>query len=308
MQHLDRSREMTEVAFIGLGAMGSRMAMNLLGAGFALRVWNRDPAKARRLTDAGARLATSPADAANGAAFVLSIIADDLATREVMLGASGIVARATPGTIVIDASTNTPAMAREVAAAAAARGVHYLDAPVLGSTPQAEAGELVFLVGGDPAVFERSKPVLGAMSRACHYLGDSGAGATIKLINNMVSGSLLAVLAEAAQVAEAARLDPVAAVAALSDGAAGSRMLSSKLPKMFERDFAPQFQLELMEKDLRYFLQLAGELDRPAPLASLVRSQYQAARRAALGKLDSSAIFLEVSGEPASGSGHAAKR
>jgi 3-hydroxyisobutyrate dehydrogenase len=308
MQHLDRSREMTEVAFIGLGAMGSRMAMNLLGAGFALRVWNRDPAKARRLTDAGARLAASPADAANGAAFVLSIVADDLATREVMLGASGIVARAAPGAIVIDASTNTPAMAREVAAAAAARGVHYLDAPVLGSTPQAEAGELVFLVGGDPAVLERSKPVLGAMSRACHYLGDSGAGATIKLINNMVSGSLLAVLAEAAQVAEAARLDPVAAVAALSDGAAGSRMLRSKLPKMFERDFAPQFQLELMEKDIRYFLQLAGELDRPAPLASLVRSQYQAARRAALGKLDSSAIFLEVSGEPAPGSGHAAKR
>lgn len=297
---------MTDVAFVGLGAMGSRMAMNLVRAGFALRVWNRDPAKARPLTDAGARLAAGPGDAASGAAFVLSIVADDLATREVMLGASGILARAAPGTVVIDASTNTPAMAREVAAAAAARGVHYLDAPVLGSTPQAEAGELVFLVGGDPAVLERSKPVLGAMSRACHYLGDSGAGATIKLINNMVSGSLLAVLAEAAQVAEAARLDPAAAVAALSDGAASSRMLRSKLPKMFERDFAPQFQLELMEKDIRYFLQLAGDLDRPAPLASLVRSQYQAARRAALGKLDSSAIFLEVSGEPAPGS--AAKR
>jgi 3-hydroxyisobutyrate dehydrogenase-like beta-hydroxyacid dehydrogenase len=301
---------MTEVAFIGLGAMGSHMAMNLHKAGFALRAWNRDPAKARRLTDAGARLAASPSDAASGASFVLSIVADDVATREVMLGASGILTRATPGTIVIDASTNTPATARDMAAAAAARGVHYLDAPVLGSTPQAEAGELVFLVGGDRAAFERSKPVLDAMSRVCHYLGDSGAGATVKLINNMVSGSLLAVLAEAAQIAEAARLDPSATVAALSDGAAGSRMLHSKLPKMFQRDFTPQFQLELMEKDLRYFLQLAADLDRPAPLASLVRSQYQAARRAALGKLDSCAIFLEVSGEPspASGSDHAAKR
>ncbi|HEX3760048.1 MAG TPA: NAD(P)-dependent oxidoreductase [Kofleriaceae bacterium] len=288
---------MTEVAFIGLGAMGSRMAMNLHNAGFALRVWNRDPAKARPVADAGARPAASPADAASGAAFVVSIVADDLATREVMLGASGILAHAAPGTIVIDASTNTPAMAREVAAAAAARGVHYLDAPVLGSTPQAEAGELVFLVGGDRAVFDRSKPVLAAMSRTCHYLGDSGAGATVKLLNNMVSGALLAVLAEAAQMAEAARLDPAATIAALSDGAAGSRMLRSKLPKMFERDFTPQFQLELMEKDLRYFLQLAADLDRPAPLASLVRSQYQAARRAELGKLDSCAIFLEISGE-----------
>jgi len=301
---------MTEVAFIGLGAMGSRMAMNLQGAGFALRVWNRDPAKARQLTDAGARLAASPSEAASGASFVLSIVADDLATRDVMLGASGILARADPGTIVIDASTNTPTMAREIAGAAAARGVHYLDAPVLGSLPQAEAKELVFLVGGDQAAFERSKPVLGAMSRACHYLGDSGAGATVKLINNMVSGSLLAVLAEAAHVAEAARVDPAAAVAALSDGAASSRILRSKLPKMFQRDFTPQFQLELMEKDVRYFLQLAADLDRPAPLASLVRSQYQAARRAALGKLDSCAIFLEIGGEPAagSGSGHAAKR
>jgi 3-hydroxyisobutyrate dehydrogenase len=301
---------MTEIAFIGLGAMGSRMAMNLQDAGFALRVWNRDPAKARQLTDAGARLAASPSEAASGASFVLSIVADDLATRDVMLGASGILARADPGTIVIDASTNTPTTAREIAGAAAARGVHYLDAPVLGSLPQAEAKELVFLVGGDPAAFDRSKPVLGAMSRACHYLGDSGAGATVKLINNMVSGSLLAVLAEAAHVAEAAGLDPTAAVAALSDGAASSRILRSKLPKMFQRDFTPQFQLELMEKDVRYFLQLAADLDRPAPLASLVRSQYEAARRAALGKLDSSAIFLEVGGEPSSraGSGHTAKR
>jgi 3-hydroxyisobutyrate dehydrogenase len=288
---------MTDVAFVGLGAMGSRMAMNLHGAGFALRIWNRDRTKTRALAEAGARVVDSPGDTAIGASFVLSMVSDDVATREVMLGDNGIIARAVPDAIIIDASTNSPGTAREMASAAAARGVRYLDAPVLGSTPQAEAKELVFLVGGDREAFERSKQVLGAMSRMSHYLGDSGAGATIKLINNMVSGALLAVLAEAAQVAEAARLDPIATVAALSDGAAGSRMLSGKLPKIFQRDFTPQFQLELMEKDVRYFLQLATELDRPAPLASLVRSQYQAARRAALGKLDSCAVFLEVSGE-----------
>jgi len=285
------------VAVLGLGAMGSRMAMNLHGAGFALRIWNRDRTKARALAEAGARLVDSPGDAATGVSFVLSIVADDGATRDVMLGDTGILARAAPGTIIIDASTNTVATAREMASAAAARGIRYLDAPVLGSLPQAEAKELVFLVGGDREAFERSKQVLGAMSRMSHYLGGSGAGATIKLINNMVSGALLAVLAEAAQVVESAGLDPATAVAALSDGAAGSRMLKSKLPQIFERDFTPQFQLELMEKDMRYYLQLAADLDRPAPLASLVRSQYQAARRAALGKLDSSAIFLEVSGE-----------
>jgi 3-hydroxyisobutyrate dehydrogenase len=295
---------MTDVAFVGLGAMGSRMAMNLHGAGFALRVWNRDRAKGRALADAGARLADSPADAAKGASFVLSMVADDVATRDVMLGATGIIASADPHAVIIDASTNTPGTAREMARAAATRGLHYLDAPVLGSLPQAQAGELVFLVGGDRGAFGRSEQLLGTMARMVHYMGDSGAGATIKLINNMLSGSLLAALAEAAQVAEAAQLDPEAVVAVLAEGAAGSRMLNTKLPKMFQRDFAPQFQLELMEKDMRYFLQLAAELDRPAPLASLVRSQYQAARRAELGKLDSCAIFLEVSGEkPASSVG-----
>src|SRR3954471_8443392 len=199
---------MTDVAFVGLGAMGSRMAMNLHGAGFALRIWSRDRTKTQALAEAGARVADGPGDAAAGASFVLSMVSDDVATREVMLGATGIIAREAPETIIIDASTNSPGTAREIASAAAARGVRYLDAPVLGSTPQAESKELVFLVGGDRDAFERSKQVLGAMSRMSHYLGDSGAGATIKLLNNMVSGALLAVLAEAAQVAEAARLDP----------------------------------------------------------------------------------------------------
>jgi 3-hydroxyisobutyrate dehydrogenase-like beta-hydroxyacid dehydrogenase len=123
------------------------------------------------------------------------------------------------------------------------------------------------------------------------------AGATIKLINNMLSGTVTAALAEAAQVAEAAGVDRDAALEILGEGAAGSRLLKAKLPKMFKRDFSPQFQLELMDKDLRYFLSLAQELDRPAPIASLVRSQYQAARRGALGRLDSSAVFLQAAGE-----------
>ena len=127
-------------------------------------------------------------------------------------------------------------------------------------------------------------------------IGDSGAGATLKLVNNMLSASLTAAIAEAAQMAEAAGLDRDAALEVLAEGAAGSRLMKTKLPKMFKRDFSPQFQLELMDKDLRYFLALAQELDRPAPIASLVRSQYQAARRAQLGKLDSCAVFLQAAG------------
>jgi 3-hydroxyisobutyrate dehydrogenase len=288
---------MTTVAFIGLGAMGSRMAVNLQQAGFRLRVYNRDRAKTRTLAEQGAQVADSPAAAARGAEFVVSIVSDDQASREVMLGGSGVLSGAQAGTVIVDSSTNTPGLAREVATAAEAAGCAYLDAPVSGSIKQAQARELVFMVGGAQAAFERAQPMFKAMGRQATRAGGSGAGATIKLINNMLSGTMTAAVAEAAQVAEAAGVDRDAALAILGEGAAASRLLKTKLPMMFKRDFAPQFQLQLMEKDLRYFLILASELDRPAPIAALVRSQYQAARRASLGKLDACAVFLQSSGE-----------
>jgi len=296
---------MSTVAFIGLGAMGSRMAMNLHAAGHKLRVYNRDGAKAKPFADKGIETCDSPAAAAKGAEFVCSIVSDDVATRAVMLGGEGggggVVGAAAAGTIILDSSTNTPAMAREVAKAAAAKGIVYLDAPVSGSLAQAQGRELVILVGGEQAAFDKAQPILLAMGRMVRRIGGTGAGATLKLINNMLSASLIAAVAEAAQAAEAAGLDRDATIEVLGEGAAGSRVLKTKLPKMLKRDFAPQFQLELMDKDLRYFLALAQELDRPAPLASLVRSQFQAARRAQLGKLDSCAVFLQAAGEKAKG-------
>ncbi len=292
---------MSTVAFIGLGAMGSRMAMNLHAAGFKLKVYNRDKAKSKPFADKGIEVCASPADAAKGAEFVCSIVSDDVATREVMMGANGVFSSVAAGAIVLDSSTNTPAMAREAAKAAAAKGAIYLDAPVSGSLAQAQGKELVILVGGDKAAFDKAQPVLLGMGRMVRRIGDTGAGATLKLINNMLSASLTAAIAEAALAAEAANLDREATMEVLAEGAAGSRLMKTKLPKIFKRDFVPQFQLELMDKDLRYFLALAQELDRPAPIASLVRSQYQAAKRAQLGKLDSCAVFLQAAGEKPKG-------
>lgn len=288
---------MTTIAFIGLGAMGSRMAKNLLAAGHSLRVYNRNAARCEELKAAGAQAFTSPAEVVRGAGFVVSIIADDDATRAVMLGSDGVVGAAAPGTIIIDSSTNTPMMAREVAQAAGARGLFYLDAPVSGSLVQAAGKELVFMVGGDRGAFDRAQPVLGDMGRMTSYMGGSGTGATIKLINNMLSGTVSTALAEAMAVAEAAGLDATSVQQVLGEGAAGSRLLKSKMPKMLGRDFSPQFQLALMEKDLRYFLALAQSCDRPAPIASLVRSQLQSARRAGLGTLDVAAVYLQTAGE-----------
>lgn len=287
---------MSTVAFLGLGAMGSRMAMNLHAAGHSLRVFNRSREKTKPFADKGITVCATPAEAVKDAKFVCSIVADDLATREVMLGRDGVIGAAARGTIILDSSTNTPAMAREAAQAAAAKGIFYLDAPVSGSLPQAQGKELVFLVGGDAAAFEKAGPVMQAMGSMVRRLGGSGAGATLKLINNMLSATLTAAIAEAALAAEAANLDRDATLEILAAGAAGARLTKTKLPKIFKRDFSPQFHLELMDKDLRYFLALAQELDQPAPIASLVRSQYQAAKRQ-FGKLDSCAVFLQAAGE-----------
>jgi 3-hydroxyisobutyrate dehydrogenase len=288
---------MTTVAFIGLGAMGSRMAANLQQAGFKLRVYNRDRAKTKSLADMGAEVADSPAAALKGAQFAVSIVSDDEATRAVMLGAQGALAGASKGCIIIDSSTNTPAIAREVARAAAERGCIYMDAPVSGSLKQAQGRELVFMVGGPQEAFDKAQPLFAAMGRMARRAGDSGAGATVKLINNMLSGTMTAAVAEAAQIAEAAGVSREAVLEILGEGAAGSRLLKTKMPMMFQREFKPQFQLRLMEKDLRYFLGLAQELDRPTPIAALVRSQFQAARRGSLGELDACAVFLQASGE-----------
>lgn len=288
---------MTTVAFIGLGAMGSPMASNLLAAGFDLRVFNRNPAKTAELAGKGAVVCGSPADAAKGSQFVISIVSDDNATREVMLGANGVLAGAAPGTIIIDSSTNTPAMAREVAAAAKARGCDYLDSPVSGSVPQSRGAELVFMVGGDAQAFEKAQPIYTATGRMSTRMGEAGAGATIKLINNMLSGTVNTAIAEAVSIAEAAGLDLDAAYKVLNEGAAASRLTRTKMEKILKRDFSPQFQLALMEKDMRYFMALAQEVDRPTPVAAAVRNQLHAARRADLGGLDVSAVFLQVVGE-----------
>ncbi len=284
------------IAFLGLRAMGAPMASNLAAAGFALRVWHRSPARAEPFAATGATVCASPAEAVRGARFVVSMVADDEATREVMLGPDGVVAAAAPGTTIVDSSTNSPAMSREVARAAVARGLSHLDAPVSGSIAQASGRELVFMVGGPQDAFDAARPLFDAMGRMARRMGDSGAGSTIKLVNNMLSGTMSAAIAEAMSVALAAGLEPAAVQAILSEGAAGSRLTRTKIPKMAAGDFSPQFQLGLMEKDLRYFLALAQEVDRPVPVASLVRTQLQAARRAGLGTQDVSAIFVYTAG------------
>ena len=185
------------IAFLGLGIMGSGMARRLLGAGFPVTVYNRNCDKAAPLAAAGARIAASPREAAAGAKVVIAMVADDAASRGLWLGEQGALAGAARGTVLVESSTLTVGWVKELAAAAAAGGFEFLDAPVTGSKMQAAAGELNFLVGGEAATLEKIRPVLVPMSRSIVHLGPTGSGALIKLINNFVCGVQVASLAEA---------------------------------------------------------------------------------------------------------------
>ena len=278
------------IAFIGLGAMGSRMAANLIDAGHRLQVYNRTASRCEPLRARGAQVCDSVRQAAQGADFAVSMVADDLASTEVLLGDSGLIAAFT-GQAILDCSTNSPTFAQQAANAATAAGHAYLDAPVSGSLAQAQARELVFMVGGTQTAFDAAQPLFQAMGRQATRLGDSGSGASVKLVNNMLSGITNAALAEAVRVLEAAGLDPLHALPILAEGAAGSRLMRTKLPKLAARDFTPQFQLALMDKDLRYLLEWAGRMDCPVPLAAAARQQMQRARRAGLGDQDVCAVI-----------------
>lgn len=242
----------TKVAILGLGTMGSGMASNLLKAGIPLAVYNRTAAKAEPFAAQGARVAATPADAAKGAAIVISMLADDNASRDAWLGKNGALAAAEPGAILIESSTASPAWIAELAARAEERGHQLLDAPVTGSRTQAEGGQLTFLVGGPAAALEVAKPVLEAMSKEIIHLGPIGSGAKMKLINNFLCGVQVASLAEALAWIERSGLDRDRALAVLKSGAPGSPLLAAMSTRMVHRDYTVNFLLRLLSKDMLY--------------------------------------------------------
>lgn len=240
-----------KVAVLGLGIMGAGMARQLAARGFDLTVWNRDGAKAASFAGK-ARIAATPADAARGVDLVHAMLADDDASRSVWLGENGALAAMRPGTIAIESGTLTVDWMRELAVAANARGVGFLDAPVTGSKAQAETGALSFLVGGPAELLERVRPVLGAMGTNVVHLGPQGSGSMMKLINNFLCGVQVASLAEALGMAARSGLDVPQAAGVLAAGSPGSPLVKAIGKRMTERDFEPNFFVRLMAKDLAY--------------------------------------------------------
>ena len=240
------------VALLGLGTMGSGMAANLLKAGFPLAVYNRTRAKAEPFATQGARIARTPAEAAQGAQLIIAMLSDDDASREAWTGEAGALGAAEQGAVLVESSTVSPGWIAELGALAAGRGLHLLDAPVTGSRAQAEGAQLTFLVGGEETTLARVAPVLGAMSKASIYLGPSGSGAKMKLLNNFLCGVQVASLAEGMVWLERSGLDREKALEVLKHGAPGSPLLAAISARMSSGDYSVNFLLKLMRKDLAY--------------------------------------------------------
>jgi 3-hydroxyisobutyrate dehydrogenase len=281
------------IAFLGLGIMGSGMARRLLNGGFALTVFNRNPEKSAPLAAAGAEVAHSPGEAAAQAVVIISMVADDSAARSLWLGEGGALAAAMPGAVCIECSTVTVPWVQELAAAAAARQCAFLDAPVTGSKSQAAAGELNFLVGGEPAILEQARPVFAAMGKNILSVGPVGSGARLKLINNFVCGVQIAALAEAVAMIERSGLDRVKAMEILAQGAPGSPLVKAVSTRMTGADFTPNFLLRLMAKDLGYAIEEAARVSVDLHTGTAALELFQRAAAAGYGDQDIAAVVRQ---------------
>lgn len=259
------------VGFVGLGAMGRGLAGNLVRKGFDITVWDIAPAAIETMVAKGARKAESIAALAASVDVICTMVPDAPDVKRVALGDDGIIAGAHPGLIYVDFSTVDPTTSRTVGAALAEKGVKMLDSPVGRGVPEAEAGTVTFMVGGDAATLEEVRPILEAMSSEIMHIGDLGAGTTIKLVNNYLAAGMVALVAEAASfgIKSGVTLEQIIA---LSDKTGTSnKILNTVLPsKGFKADYTPGFASRLAAKDHRLAMSLARDLDIDLPVGRTV--------------------------------------
>ena len=277
-----------QLAWIGLGALGAPMAHNLLRAGHGLTVFNRTASSCEPLRAAGARVASSPADAAREAEVLLLCVSDDNAAEAVLLGEA--IHGLRPGSLVIDCSTISPATSRRLAAALAEQGIGYVDAPVTGGTEGAKAGTLSVLVGGELQDLERARPLLEILGGSITHFGPVGSGQDAKAVNQVLVAGSYAAVAEALQLAERLGLDRRQVVAALKGGAAGSWALEHRSTQMINDHYPLGFKLALHRKDLAIALEAAAAQQLELPVSRLVAAMEDALIADGHGELDVSAL------------------
>ncbi len=281
-----------DVAFVGLGVMGYPMAGHLAAADHRVRVYNRTASRAKAwLEEHGGTLAASPRQAAAGADLVFLCVGNDQDVRSVTLGDEGVFAGTKAGAVVVDHTTASAVLARELAQAGAAQGVDFLDAPVSGGQAGAENGQLSIMVGGEPDVFERVAPIIDVYAKTVKRMGGVGCGQLTKMVNQVCIAGTLQGLAEGLHFAEKAGLDVDAVVDVVSQGAAQSWQMDNRAATMARREFEFGFAVNWMRKDLDMALAAAREFDARMPLAALVDQFYADVQAMGGGRWDTSSLI-----------------
>jgi 2-hydroxy-3-oxopropionate reductase len=286
---------MTEkVGFVGLGIMGAAMAKNLLGAGHRLVVHNRTREKAEALGALGAEVADSPGEVAQKSGVVITMLPGPPDVRQVVAGEGGLLEGAREGSLIIDMSTSSPALARDLHRAARDRSVGVLDAPVSGGDVGAVEGTLSIMAGGDEEDFERAGPLFGAMGTTVVHVGGAGAGQTVKACNQVVVALVIEAVSEALVLAARGGADPAKVLEALSGGLAASRVLEVKGEKLLSRTFEPGGKVEYHRKDLGIALAAGREHGAALPATALVDQMFGALMSKGRGGWDHSALVTLI--------------
>jgi 3-hydroxyisobutyrate dehydrogenase-like beta-hydroxyacid dehydrogenase len=263
------------IGFIGMGHMGSHMAPRLIQAGYYLTIYDRTREKAQAIK--GATVAETPEEAAKHSDVVISIVTDDAALEEVMLGPNGVLAGMHAGSVIIDMSTVSPRASRRLFQAARAKGVAMIDAAVSGSVPQVEQGSLVIFVGGEQDTYQRCKPILDILGQSSFYMGTSGMGTTMKLVVNTLLGLGMQALAEAVALGEKAGIQKDVLLDVLGQTAVLTTGQKAKLDNVRREQYPTQFALSLQHKDLRLIMSEADEVSVSMPATAVALQMYTAA-------------------------------
>jgi 2-hydroxy-3-oxopropionate reductase len=287
---------MATVGFVGLGIMGRPMLRNLLKAGHTVVAYGRTPSKLDSAVADGAQRGSSNADVGARSEIVITMLPDGPEVEEVVLGASGILTGAKLGCLIIDMSSISPLVSQKIAAACAAKGVDFMDAPVSGGEPKAVDGTLAIMAGGKPEVFAKAEPILKCLGSSVTLTGPVGAGNTTKLANQIMVACNIAAMGEALTLATRCGLNPEVVVNAVKAGLAGSAVLNAKGPMLIARNFKPGFRISLHQKDLRNALQTAEANHVFLPLTAEVQQMLSSLIANGKGDLDHSAIatFVET--------------
>ncbi len=295
------NKQSAKLGFIGLGLMGRHLTRRLHGAGWNVQAWNRSPEPAQEVARAGVPVAASLSALISDSDVILSCLADDDAVRSVYLNEEGVLSIAKPETVVLEMSTISPDLSFEIHRAARRRGLHALDVAISGSTPAVEAGTITLLAGGHCTTFEQSIPLFESIARQWFFIGPGSSGVRMKLVVNLLLGVGMQGLAEAVSLGEDLEIDEKVLLDVLSRTAVIAPALLGKIAKIKDGDYAPEFPLRLMSKDLNLVLEAAGPLG--AGLRATTAAQQSFAENAASdGDLDVSAIVPLVAGHPIAGS------